>query len=170
MYNPLLDNAPATWGGCAIRTDFRQGLKFFRIAQDETLDDNEKAWLYIRVFFEETPPLEGVFDFISLYVSGGEKKESTGKRVFDFNVDAGRLYAAFFQVYHIDLKTWEAHWWDFLELFKNLPAGTTLHTVMDIRGKKIDPKADPEYRKQLALAKAAVALEAEKIDIYGAWK
>ena len=170
-YNPLLDSAPDSWGGCAIRTDFRQGLKFFRIASDKELDDNEKAWLYIRCFFETTPPMEGVFDFISLYVSGGEKGTGSGQRVFDFDVDAGRLYAAFYQVYGIDLKNVSLHWWDFLELFKNLPEGTVLHQVMDIRGKKIKPGDSPEYRRELAKAKAAVALDNDEFpDLFGVWK
>jgi hypothetical protein len=172
MYNPLLDSPIDSWRGFAIRTDFRQALKFFRIAEDKDLEENEKAALYIRCFFNTIPtPLDNVFDFIGWYVAGGEEaKKSPGVRVFDFDIDAGRLYAAFMQVYRIDLREENMHWWDFLELFRALPDGTMLARVMDIRGKKIDPKADAKYRMELARAKAAYALEQETMpDIFGAW-
>jgi hypothetical protein len=172
MYNPLLDSPIDSWRGSAIRTDFRQALKFFRIAEDKELEENEKAALYIRCFFDKIPrPLDSVFDFIGWYVAGGEEaKKSSGPRVFDFGVDAGRLFAAFYQIYRIDLRAEKMHWWDFLELFRALPDGTMLSRVIDIRGKKIDPKADSKYRMELARAKAAYALEQEKMpDIFGAW-
>lgn len=173
MYNPLLDTPPESWGGCAVRTDFRQGLKFFRIAENKELDENEKAWLFIRCFFgtDKTPPLNGVFDFINWYVSGGEKKSGSGARVFDFDIDAGRLYSAFIQVYNIDLKTVSLHWWDFLELFKSLPEGTVLHQIIELRGKKPKKGDSMEYRRELAKAKASVSLgNDESTDVFGAWK
>lgn len=174
MYNPLLDSAPTEWKGCTLRTDFRQGLKFFRAASSKDFDEQEKAWIYIRCFFDlekKRPPLDGVFEYIQWFVSGGEENtDKAGKRVFDFGVDSGRLYAAFFQVYNIDLKTASLHWWDFLELFKNLPDGTILNRVIEIRQKKPDKNDSVEYKRELAKAKASVRLDDEyEADLFGAW-
>lgn len=59
------------------------------------------------------------------------KKEKT----LDYNVDADLIYAAFIQVYGIDLieQQGKLHWSKFQALMNGLPEGTTLSTIMGYR-------------------------------------
>ena len=160
MFNIILDTPPDSFGGCPILTDFRQGLKFYRIVAGKDLDEREKALLIFKAFFGDNIPksLDGIDDFLKNYISGGDVRNhaSTGKKTFDFNVDAGRLFAAFWQTYRIDLRTADLHWWAFLELFRALPEDTHLMKVIEIRGKKM-PK-DAESAKALRAAQRAYAI------------
>lgn len=80
---------------------------------------------------------------------------------FDFVQDSGAILSAFRQVYHMSLdEVCNLHWWEFLELFKNLPAeGNTFGMKRSIRTRKPDPKASPEQRKALSDAKRSVRLK-----------
>lgn len=80
---------------------------------------------------------------------------------FDFVQDSGAICSAFRQVYGMSLdEVCELHWWEFLELFRNLPAdGNTFGIKRSIRNRKPDPKATPEQRKALADAKRSVRLK-----------
>ena len=50
------------------------------------------------------------------------------KKAFDYDVDAGRIYSAFYQTYGIDIedKLDTMHWWKFRALFDNLSSETRL--------------------------------------------
>lgn len=163
MFNIILDDLPAQFGGSKVRTDFRQVLKYYRIVEDSRFSDSDKAGLIIRIFFEGMPTEEPekTWDFIVNYVKGPETAKTAGpqKKTFDFNVDHGRVFAAFRQVYGIDLRTANLHWWEFLELFSSIPDNTVLMKVIEIRGKKIPKKGDREQIQKLRRIKAAYALE-----------
>jgi len=163
VFNPILDEPPRECCGVPIKSDFRQGLRFFRALADKDLDEAERSMILVRLFFDALPEDQSiVWPFIEWFISGGEeKKEGSSERVFDWNVDAGRLYAAFIQTYGINLSDPEIkmHWWVFMELFKALPEDTMLLKVMDIRGKKPPKYADDEYKAALRKAKRAFAIE-----------
>lgn len=173
MFNIITDVLPGEFQGCKVNTDFRQGLKFYKIVGSRELSDYERATLIVRALFTINEQLddgsvkavfnvpkepEDLADFIQYYISGGETKSTgaSGKKTFDFNVDAGRVYAAFWQTYGIDLRSAELHWWQFLELFKSLPEDTHLMKVIEIRNKKI-PK-DPESARAIRAAQRAYAI------------
>ena len=96
----------------------------------------------------------------------GENKEF-GKRHkstppdFDFTQDSGSIIASFRQVYHLSIdETCDLHWWEFLELFRNLPPeGNSFGNIRSIRNRKPDPKATPEQKDALRKAKRQVALK-----------
>lgn len=169
-FNPILDEAPGTFYDYPVQTDFRQGLRFFKAVADKSLSDEEKNRVILAVFFGkdedgfivQPEPRNEIWDFINWYISGGEdKKGSSGKRVFDFNEDSGRIYAAFLQTYRIDLSDEKVkmHWWKFLALFNALPEDTMLMKVIDLRGKKAPKYADNEYKNDLRKAQRQFALE-----------
>lgn len=166
VFNPILDEPPSECSGVQIKSDFRQGLRFFRALADKELDEAEKSFVLIRLFFDRLPDDQSIiWPFIEWFISGGaEKKEGGNDPVFDWNVDAGRLYAAFIQTYGINLSDPDIkmHWWVFLELFKALPEDTMLLKVMDIRGKKPPKYADDEYKADLRKAKQAFAIDGIK--------
>jgi len=163
VFNPILDEPPTDCAGVPIKSDFRQGLRFFRALADKDLDEGERSMIIVRLFFDKFPKdTSTIWPFIEWFIScGADKKEGSGEQVFDWNVDAGRLYAAFIQTYGINLSDPDVkmHWWVFMELFKALPEDTMLLKVMDIRGKKPPKYADDEYKDALRKAKRAFAIE-----------
>lgn len=166
-YNAILDARPETVWPCVIeKTDFKQVLKFFRLIDDAELDDAEKYYYMCRIFFHKPPKgepeavLDAVLDFIACGKRGEEKGGGKGGAVtFDWNADAGRIFAAFWQAYKIDLRKVKLHWFAFNELFQSLPETTRLMQVIELRGRKPQKGASPEERKALREAQAAVAIE-----------
>jgi hypothetical protein len=65
------------------------------------------------------------------------RDDSQPGKIFCWDADSGRIFAAFLQVYGIDLRTEKMHWWTFKTLFDALPADTKLMEVIQIRQKKI---------------------------------
>ena len=166
-YNAILDARPETVWPCVIeKTDFKQVLKFFRLIDDNELNDSEKFYFMLRIFFHKPPKedletiLDAVLDFIACGKRNDEKGGGKGGAVtFDWNADAGRIFAAFWQAYKIDLRKIKLHWWAFNELFQNLPEETRLLKVIDLRGRKPPKGASAEDRKELREAQAAVAID-----------
>lgn len=154
----LLNPLPDSYKGYRVNTDFRQGLRYFRILSSE-LDKTDKLEAIIICFFGEDQrfkeeDIKDIWPFLDWYLSCGEKSDSeqeASEPVFDYTQDAGLVYAAFMQIYGIDLiaKTTRLHWWEFQALLTGLPSGTTLANVIDIRGKKIPNDASLEYKKEI---------------------
>ena len=104
------------------------------------------------------------------YISGGQKGSGQSDQiVFDFNIDAGRVYAAFRQVYGLDLRQEQMHWWIFLELFRALPEGTQLSKVIEIRAKKITKDMDEDSKRALRKAKRAYAIQQDAAPNFSAF-
>ena len=172
-YNAIIDERPAkAWPSIVDKTDFKQVLRFFRLLDDPELSDSQKFHVMLKLFFNEPPDLppaeiiEGVLDFIACRTR--KKKEegddadstaSTSAPVFCWNADHGRIFAAFWQAYGIDLRTTDMHWWAFNELFQNLPDDTRLMQVIDLRGKKPGKGDSKEQKAALLKAQRAVAIE-----------
>lgn len=171
-FNPLLDALPEEFDGARVRTDYRQALKFFRIVEAKELDETEKSMAILAALFERLPRhSDDLWDFITWYINGGGEQsgEAGGKRLFDFEVDSGRVYAAFLQIYGINLRSAEMHWFLFLQLFQALPEGTHLSRVIEIRGKTVDSKTDKKTAAAIRRMKRAYALESgtERQDFKG---
>ena len=169
-FNAILDTRPEKiWPGIVEKTDFKQVLKFFRLVDDPEMDDAEKFYYMVKLFFVKPPELdpekliEAVLDFIAC---GKREETATGGKggavTFDWNADAGRIFAAFWQAYRIDLRKVKMHWWTFNELFQNLPDDCRLMQVMELRGRKPGKHDDAATRKALRDAQAAVAIESAR--------
>lgn len=171
MFNPLIDSLPSEWRGAIIKTDFRQALKVFKTLTDNEIEQQERSLFIIGALFEKIPDdCSDLWDFVNFYLSGGKTETGEqGPKVFDFNVDAGRVYAAFRQVYNIDLRNESMHWWIFLELFKSLPRGTHLAEVIEIRGKKITKNMDDESKRALRKAQRAYRIDQEQRTDWRSW-
>lgn len=83
--------------------------------------------------------------------------------IFDFEQDAGFIYASFLSDYGLDLYAEQGrlHWWAFVQLFRGLSDGSKIVQVMQIRAKPIPAptKHNTEERAQLARLKAQYALK-----------
>jgi len=166
MFNPLLDELPTEYGGYAINTDFRQPIKFFAMLRDPEIDETEKAVVAVLQFFPSADvykDLGRLLEYIPQYINRGvEAKESKDDPVFDLLEDSERIYAAFLQVYHIDLTLIKMHWWTFLSLLDNLPDCTKLSEVVGIRAQKIPKGADKNWASSMRKMKDAYALGKQK--------
>lgn len=163
MFNIITSELPTDFEGVKVKTDFKQGLKFFNILNDEELDEREKALLVMKCLFFSSPPnTVDLWDFIQFYIAGGESSNGSGEKVFDFIQDSGRIYAAFRQIYNMDLRKEDLHWWEFLELFKNLPDGTMLSKIIEIRTREIDPKSDHKTKTKLMRLKSQFMLKSNR--------
>jgi hypothetical protein len=92
--------------------------------------------------------------------------ESSEKKIFDFNQDAGLIYASFLHAYNIDLfeQQGKLHWKKFMQLLQHLDDKSKFKEVVNIRQMPL-PKADKynaEYRKQIMKMKQIYALDQEK--------
>ena len=171
-FNVLIDELPsgAVAGGVfyPIRSDFRNVFSYVRMLGDDTLSQQEKTLMALVLFYGETLPedLSPLAQYLTLFINLGEETEaSTGPRLFDLLGDSGRVYAAFRQVYRIDLRQARAHWWVFCELLEGLPNGTHLAEVIDIRGRKFEEWMKPSDRTALQRLKDRYAIGGEQVDV-----
>ena len=169
MFDILTSNLPTEYKGVRVKTDFKQGLKFFKIIDSKELDQQEKALLIMKCLFCFNPFCKsttlyrdsGLWDFIHFYISGGEEDSNSksGAKSFDFIQDAEYIYSAFRQVYNINLRTETMHWWEFLALFKSLPEGTKLAQIIEIRTKDIPDKMNNKAKANLMRMKSQFQLK-----------
>lgn len=164
IFDILVEDLPESWNGIKIKTDFRQVLKFFKLLRDKEVNEQEKALIIIKLFFDRVPDTDGIWDFIDYYINCGKtgNEHEDNKRLFDFEIDAGRIYSAFYQTYGIDLTTVKMHWWKFFELFQNLSSETKFLQVIELRGRKPGKNDSAEYKRDLRKLQDAFRLDDEK--------
>ena len=159
MKNLIIDELPVKFGNTLFNADFKAVLHFLTIIQDEEKSEDEKALSIGRVFFgNKVPESEGLWDFISGFVSRKELNDNdeygdSGEKNFDFIIDAGLIYSSFMQAYRIDLRKEPLHWWLFVQLLEDLPDETALKKVVHIRQEKPKKENGKEYNAYLARMK-----------------
>lgn len=134
-----------------IYTDFRIWLSFpKRIKNLESGD-----WSgYKGLFSGAVPwPTEEVLGALGAFYNPSReipRSDGSGEILLDVDVDADYIYAAFLQVYGIDLIEADMHWHKFSALLASLPQGTMLMDIIGYRGYKGNSK-DPEYKRLMRL-------------------
>jgi len=145
--------------GHPFNSDYRSIIRFFEIQGNEDMSEEEKAREIVTVLFPAgAPDSEKLGDELRSFITMGEDTHDDGEKVFDFRIDASRIYASFYQAYKIDLSKEALHWWAFISLFNALPEDTIIRKVIDIRTKKIDPKMSEKERTALVRAKDRFSL------------
>lgn len=169
--NILLGEVPTEWNGYRVNTDFRVGIRIMQAAEDAELYDAERFEIIMLLLFQnedgsvrDHPTVEQMGELIRWYLSGwnmdGKSSEKQKKKTVDFDVDQWRIYADFLQAYRIDLSTAKMHFWTFCGLLWNLPArSSSFMQVLEIRQKKIGPKASAAERKAITEAQRIYGLE-----------
>lgn len=145
-------------------------LKVFAIQKEQALSERDKLDLSLELLIkrkclklcerDKVGLLNAVFDVLM----DTQPKEPDGRApIFDFEQDAGFIYASFLSDYGLDLYEQQGrlHWWAFIQLFRGLSDGSKIVQVMQIRDKPIPPptKNNAEERARLAKLKAQYALE-----------
>jgi len=142
-----------------IHTDYRYYLNLDKILKKKDFQPSDIDFLFTtKKPLEKVAGVEALLDFYSpkriLPISSGE----TSERVFDYMIDADLIYAAFYQVYKIDLIDTDLHWWKFLALFDGV-IGTRFNDITGYRG--FDPNDKTSYEQSMKNLKRAWALPAE---------
>lgn len=192
-FNLLTDRLPDCLTVCGqkypVYTDFRRWILVIELFSEESIDGSLKADCAARMIFSAGNPLNGIrgknaecaaeiyrevirkiTEFaacgkpLRMRPDGGREKPFPAEPVFDFTADAGRIYAAFLQVYGIDLcdPGRNLHFWKFMELLRNLPAETEFMRVVSLRRTDTAKIENDELRRRIRRAKAGVRIRREE--------
>lgn len=143
-----------------VKTDFRFGLMFARF-----LKERRAAAEYAIFFDGDAPPIDreacdGLVEFYSSHPALPRSMGDEGEALTDWQQDAELIFAAFWEVYGIDLFEVRLHWHKFLALFRSL-RGTKLNDVIQIRAWKSTKATKAQHDAQMRKLKAAWQLEAQ---------
>lgn len=153
-----------------INTDFRIALECNKIAQDNSINDIERAMAIIYLLFGE----EGLKDnenhselirLATKYLCLGKEPEKSNEEPdMDFEQDMDYIETSFMSDYGIDLSNTKMHWWKFYNLINGLSNSElgnccVLNRVRNLR--RFDPSTikDAKERKKIIDAQKSVALK-----------
>lgn len=141
-----------------IKTDYRYWLRFLQVVKEPAmLDDFD--FLYIADIPEDKQA--GVDALAEFCFIKNPLPRSTGTNsdpVFDYEIDADLVYAAFYERYGIDLLKVDLHWHQFNALLNGLH-GTKLDDVISFRA--FEPHDNTKYDQYMLNMKRAWQLETE---------
>ncbi len=186
--NILIDTLPdrLTVGGapCAIYTDYRHYILLELLLADREASPAEKAEGALQLVYVRPPaPFEEAVDrLLWFYQCGrpvvpaagvGTGNPARQRRIYDFEVDAPLIYAAFLTQYGLDLTEVSLHWWKFCALFQALEEGHEISKIMNYRAADLSKIQDKERRRFYARMQAQYRLpdprcESEKAAAAGA--
>lgn len=136
-----------------VRTDFRTWIKFSQTVFNRTDDIVSVAEAFTLIYKRRLPPdmnsaAAALLDFYNCGKKQDDSpKQSKKSRVFDFDCDAGNIYAAFMQQYGIDLTMADLHWWTFKALFDGISEETHFGKIMQYRCADLSQIKDKEMKK-----------------------
>lgn len=180
--NILVDVLPSTLqvdgSTYAINTDFRIGIMFEQLMIDKTIQETEKPYLVLNLFFtEEIPPNidEAIRQVLSFYsredvtkpsdTTKSEKVDNQVKRIYSFDHDDAYIYSAFLTQYGIDLQDIEElHWWKFKAMFTSLNEDLLFSKIMGYRSVKISNDMTSSDKKYYKKMKKVYALPDERTE------
>lgn len=130
----------------AIRSDFRAILDIFSALNDVELDDKERCFVAVSIFYPDfgTMPPEHCRDAVIecfKFINGGADENETRKRkkptrLIDWEQDFPLVVAPVNRVLGCDVRGLEyLHWWTFLAAFQEI-GDCTFAQVVRIRSKK----------------------------------
>lgn len=148
-----------------INYDFRYGLLFEELMNDKTISDSEKFYLAIKLYLDNQYVEnyeEAITQIFNFYLCGEKPNQKKGKKqnpVFSYEEDAGLIFAAFKEVYNIDLVEDKIHWWKFRALFDALPETCQFRKVVGYRAIEIRNDMSNSEKKFYKEMKKIYALE-----------
>lgn len=163
--NLLIDDMPDTVLGVAVNTDFRAMVQLEQLIHDPEISATEKVQLGLQLLYTNGMPHGGIteaWNGLLWFYRGGEDAEpeaeedrkkrpkqapKKARRVYDFEQDAGRIYAAFRQVYGVDLQSTPLHWWAFRAMLFALPDSCLQGKVMGYRAIDVSKLKGPEKKR-----------------------
>lgn len=180
--NILIDALPLTVevGGrdIPIYANFRTGILFEMLVQDAEIPKPDKVLAALELFFpEENLPyvaehIDEASEMLLWFYSCGRPEKKTrstsqksrpktsfSKRIYDFNIDAPLIYAAFLAQYGVDLQEVEfLHWWKFCAMFDSLTDNHEITKIMGYRAVELSDIKNKHEKNRLAKLQARYAL------------
>lgn len=143
-----------TW---EIRSDFRAVLDVMEVLADDTISNEERAYVALSVFYIDYDPRmmtadennEAISKLMWFVRGGRDEEKSAGPRLMDWDQDFHMLAPPINRVLGYECRTCEyLHWWTFLGAYMEI-GDCYFANVVSIRskraqGKKLD-KADQEF-------------------------
>lgn len=160
-----------------INTDFRVAIECNRIAEDESINDLERALAIIYTLFGEeginTPDhYEKLLEIAKKYLLCGKEfdEETNEKPDMDFIQDMDYIEASFMSDYHIDLTETKMHWWKFYNLMNGLSNSElgnccVLNRIRNLRNYDVSEIKDVRERNKIIKAKNQVALKKQEKEV-----
>ena len=160
-----------------INTDYRNALKCEEIAQDEGVNDIERALGVVYVLFGEvglkSNHINQLYDSAIKYLTRGveAKGKSSTEPDMDYKQDWGWIKASFLSDYGIMIDDVNMHYYDFLDYMSGFTEKSALSNVRYIRNFDTkDLKGDElkkwrKMKKEVALKKTRKMTDKEKASI-----
>ena len=166
----------------AIRSDFRDVLEIIGVLNDLELDDRERCFLALLIFyrdFETMPPehYQEALGHCFWFLNGGhsdEELEENPPRLMDWEQDFPVIIAPVNRVLGHDARAdAHLHWWTFLGAYMEIGDCTFAQVVhireMQRQGKPLD-KSDREwYRKNKKLVDLKQELTSAELETIKRW-
>lgn len=176
MSNLLLDSLPETVAVDGkeyfIDTDFRTCIIFEKVIMGSDADE-KKLHDILELFYPEgaPPDYNRAFDeIVHLYRCGAPPKPAKTRKkngeielkpqmIYDYEHDAGYIFAAFLTQYGIDLtEIAYLHWWKFQALFRSLETHNKIVEIMGYREADLSKIKSRDERSRIASMKRLYAL------------
>lgn len=157
-----------------INTSYKTAIKCNAIAEDNNINDIERALAIIYKLFgeealDDVENREELLKKAIKYLScGAENVETSNEpKDMDFIEDMPYIKASFMSDYHIDLNKTDMHWWEFYELINGLSNSDmgnccVLNRIRNLRTFNLGEIKDPREREKIRKAKKAVELKKNK--------
>lgn len=169
-YNILLDKLPQyTPARLKIRTDFRECIKFELLMQDNTIEEEKKVELALKLFyFDDINDIEEALKDIIWFYSCGKKENEIKEtkqnkkeiqQIYSYEFDDNHIYTAFKTQYNIDLNSIKyLHWWKFKSMFEDLREDNKIVEIMGYRSCDLSKIKDKEEKSRIKRMKKIYAL------------
>lgn len=175
MHNYLTNSFPETvkvdGKEFSISCDFKSVVKIVCLEEDDAFNRQEKIVNELKIFYGLSIPgnIDDAYKEMWKFISGHDNSVNTSteinRKIFDFEIDSGLIYEAFFNQYHIDLLNTEMHWFKFMCLLQNINNDhVKLNEVIFCRGVVINNDMSDSQRKYYRQMKEKYALEGEYSD------
>ena len=157
---PMLGQLPKslTVNGIAyeIRSDFRNILTIFEAFEDNSLTNEDKAYiLLVRIYtdFEKIPKKDytAAYEAAVNFIEGGtaSKGRKTNYKLFNWMKDEQLIFPAVNKVAGCEVRLVEyMHWWTFLGYFGNVDKDDLWSFVLSIRQKRAKGKKLEKYERE----------------------
>lgn len=189
-HNILIDSLPETvvvsGREYQINTDFRAGILFEQMAEDVEAPKQLMIQRALEIYFINGIPhnahdaIDQILWFYGCGYTASHKNNNDSantvvshERIFDYEIDAPLIYAAYKSQYGIDLQDIvDLHWWKYTAMFRGLKEDERICEIMGYRSIDLSKIEDKNERSRYARLKAKYALpnplsEEQKVELAG---
>ena len=150
-----------------FNTDFRIGILFELLMQDNELNNESKIMQAVNLFYSNPNQIQdiqkAVENILWFYRCGKEEKASQSNKennqIYSYEFDDELIYSAFRDQYGINLQTISyLHWWEFQAMFKGLKEDNKIVEIMGYRAMDLGKIKDKEEKARYKKLKKIYAL------------